>query len=220
LSLAGRIFPAPHGCAVQRAVSRVDVQTAGVATRGTRVNPIICQNCLTPQPEKPASVPRPTNCFNCRQPLQTAQTGPTGRPLLEMHDYSHETEAAALHQQASKAAGAMLLVALVQFLAGAIFYFVPDRRFVDSQQSFVTGFVLGIGVLYLLFYFWALAQPLPAAFTGLTIYLLMLVADTIYDPSSLWRGIVVKIVVVLMLWRAIAAAMRYRSIIAANPSLA
>lgn len=84
------------------------------------------------------------------------------------------------------------------------------RAAVDAEVTiaFVQAFVLG-GIMILLF-LWARRSPVPAFVTALCVFVVVTVVATVIEPSSLLKGIPVKILTVLLLLAGIKAALASR----------
>lgn len=80
------------------------------------------------------------------------------------------------------------------------------RRVVDRSEVLVIAFPVGLGLVFIGLFFWARRSPLPALMTALVLFVTVHVADAVLDPAALYRGIVMKVVVVLALLGGIRAA--------------
>lgn len=123
-----------------------------------------------------------------------------------------------LRKESRKAAGALLLVAILQVVFGTFLLFIMPNLLVSSEEAvlppavYVT--VYGLGVVFFGLYLWARKQPLPAAIVGLVLFISMHLLDALVDPSALLRGVIVKVFIVLILVRAVSAGARYRQLLA------
>lgn len=63
--------------------------------------------------------------------------------------------------------------------------------------------------------FWARKAPLPAAITGLCIYLVLLVVNLIVDPATLLQGVVIKGLFIAAMVKTITSAMTERTLMKA-----
>jgi hypothetical protein len=54
--------------------------------------------------------------------------------------------------------------------------------------------------------FWSRKAPLPAAITGLSLYLVILVVNFVIEPSTLFKGMVVKVLFIMAMLKAISSA--------------
>ena len=62
-------------------------------------------------------------------------------------------------------------------------------------------FVLLTALVFLAFGLWTKKKPYTAILAALIFYGLLLLADAIYDPTSLLRGVIMKIFIVVYLIR-------------------
>lgn len=126
-------------------------------------------------------------------------------------------------KQATKAAAPLLFVAVIQFvmamvlvgmlLAGPESALPKSEQFQQFLKPVVVGFVIGIGFIFLLLYLWARKNPFPAAIVGLVFYITVHLLDVLADPKSIFRGALLKIIVITLLVKAIAAGARHRRLI-------
>jgi len=109
--------------------------------------------------------------------------------------------------EVKKAQSAMLLVAVVQMIA--IVFLV----LMNSADTITTVVMVVIAALFFGLWAWAKHNPLAAAIAGLVVFVSLHLADAIADPTALLRGVVLKIVVVVMLVRAISAGIKHREFV-------
>lgn len=127
-------------------------------------------------------------------------------------------QAEELARHARKASGALIVVGILQAVFGTFLVVmagvIAARQ--DAEQDFSVGataiVVYGIAVLFLGLGLWARRNPLPAAITGLVVFVTVHALDAVADPTALIRGIVVKVIIVLILIRAVSAGTRYQAL--------
>jgi hypothetical protein len=117
-----------------------------------------------------------------------------------------------LHKQAKKAAGALLAVAVIQAVVGPLQVLLvlgnaPARL---RNAAFVEVFT--IAFVFFVIFLWARKQPLPAAIVGLVLFITLQVIYGILDPTNLFKGILLKIIIIAILVNAIQAGVKYRQI--------
>lgn len=127
-----------------------------------------------------------------------------------------------LWKRARAAFGALLAVAIMLTLGTAIMAAIaawgppPGRdALIDTDDAKATALVLG--VLASLFYacaVWARKQPLPAAISGLTLYMTLNIIGAVANPLSLLEGWPIKIIVTLILIKAVSAGIMHRRVAA------
>lgn len=113
-------------------------------------------------------------------------------------------EAEVMLLEVKKAQGALAVVAGLQLL-GAVFMFVSKS--VDGTTFAV---MLGIAAVFAGLWAWAKSNPLAASIAGLVVFVTVHGADAVVDPKALLNGIVVKVIVVVVLGRAIGAGIKHR----------
>jgi hypothetical protein len=158
-----------------------------------------CESCGESFPETDVSRPRVVSGSD------VASTE-TGRSL----------QADQLKQQSRKAAGALLAVAILQVIFGTFMYLVARNEVANNPELTVDraaiGTVYGVGGLFFALYLWARKNPLPAAIVGLVIFVSLHLLDAVLDPTAIARGIIVKIIIIVVLIKAIQAGVRHRTI--------
>lgn len=158
-------------------------------------------------------------CESCGKALPTQE--PAGPRIVTGADMAtteagQELQSRELAKQARKAAGALLAVAILQAIFGTIILFgmgafaddAPD----NGINAAVIGSVYGIAVVFFALYLWARKSPLPAAIVGLVVFVSLHSFEAVVDPTSLGRGIIVKIIIIVVLVKAIQAGIQYRKL--------
>jgi len=145
-------------------------------------------------------------CPSCGKAVSSGSTGPrvVEREELASTEAGIKLQAEGLRKEAHKAFVCLLVVAILQLVAAAIFYALSPALL---QVSVVVGI---IGVLFFGLAFWARRSPFPAAITGLVILVTLWALDAIADPATVAQGLLVKIIIIVVLVRAIQAGARYR----------
>jgi hypothetical protein len=121
-----------------------------------------------------------------------------------------------LRKQSRKAAGALLAVAILQCLFGVLLLVVGRAMLGGAQDveldRLVFVVVFAIGLIFFGLFWWARHNPLPAAITGLVLFVTVHLLDALADPTALARGIIVKVIIIVVLARAISAGVRHRKL--------
>lgn len=81
-----------------------------------------------------------------------------------------------------------------------------------SGLTLVGGIVAGIGLVFLGLAAWATTAPFPAAVTGLVLYVTLTVVDAIADPTAIFRGIIIKVLIIAALAKAVQAGLEHRNL--------
>ena len=155
-----------------------------------------CESCGKALPSAVSSSPRVTSAAG-----GFAGTG-VGRTL----------QAAELHKQAKKAAGALLAVAILQTVVGAIVLVALGNTVPAPLRNAAMVQVFGIAAVFFGLYAWARKQPLPAAIVGLIVYVTLNLIYGIMNPETLVQGIIVKLIIIGVLVSAIQAGVKYRQL--------
>ncbi|MDB5206812.1 MAG: hypothetical protein JWR72_1887 [Flavisolibacter sp.] len=90
----------------------------------------------------------------------------------------------------------LYIIAALQVGVGIYEYVTTD----DKNLALIAGGLdAGIGILFLLFAVWSYKKPAPAFITALITFLVIHIALSVLDPTHLYRGIILKILVVIAL---------------------
>lgn len=84
----------------------------------------------------------------------------------------------------------------------------------DEMDELAYRISVGVQIFFVLAFagmaFWSKYHPFAALVTALSFYSLILMADVIFDPTSLVKGIIIKIIVIVLLIRGISNAREAR----------
>ncbi|MEW6249262.1 MAG: zinc ribbon domain-containing protein [Planctomycetota bacterium] len=155
-------------------------------------------------------------CTTCGKALPSAAPGgPRVVDDSELQTAAGRTlRGAELQKQLKKASGALLAVAILQAVFGGLL-FVIGGALLGGEGKLPPAVFVGVFVIAAIFfglYIWARRSPFPAALAGLVVYLTVHLLDAIADPTTLVRGLIVKIIIILILVRAISAGAKYRAL--------
>ena len=120
---------------------------------------------------------------------------------------AYQEEAELLRRQAKNASGWLMVVAGLQGASGALYSLTRGGEF-----DIVVGASMAMVVLFLGLAIWARRNPAAASIVTLVLLGSMWLVEAIADPTSLFRGIIIKIIVIVVLTRAIKAGIRYREL--------
>jgi heme A synthase len=173
--------------------------------------PATCPHCGTANP------PGAAFCASCGKAVPPAVTS---RPRVVSHasaelagtGVGQVVQAEQLRKQANRAATALLWVAILQAVFGAIVVASLPADLDSSERSIVMVMVFGVAAIFLALYVWARKQPLPAAILGLVLFVTLHAVAALEDPKELPRGLLVKVFVIVILARAIQAGVKYRQL--------
>ena len=141
-----------------------------------------------------------------------------------------------LRKEASKAANALLVVAVLQTIGAAVvfvmFYNLGARTMARFNLTAIYMPVFGLAALFWGLYLWARVNPLPAAIVGLVVYVTVWIVDALMTAAVLARtqqagrpgagggvaggvfgGIGLRIIIIVMLVRAIQAGALHRKLL-------
>lgn len=131
--------------------------------------------------------------------------GASVESVAEREREADEIEAAFLLEQVKKARTALLVVAVLQVIGTVAFAALQQ---VDGAA---TATMASIAVVFFGLAWWCKKNPFAASIVGLVVFVTVHLADAIVDPSAIVRGIIVKVIVIVVLVRAIGAGLKYRA---------
>jgi hypothetical protein len=103
-------------------------------------------------------------------------------------------------------------VAILQTIGTVLVYFLLRDAMNEPEAKMILAALCGAAVVFYLLAFWARRNPLPAAIVGLVLIVTLWVADALLDPAAATRGIIIKIIIVVVLIRAIRAGVQHRQL--------
>jgi hypothetical protein len=159
-------------------------------------------------------VPEGEFCEKCGKALPSvAPTGPrvvTG-PALASTAAGRDLQTKDLRKKSGQAFGALLAIAIIQAIFGAVLYFALTRNHADPKAvRIVLAVIWGVGAFFFILSLWARSNPLPAAIVGLVVYVTIMTVDAVLAPETIGNGIVVKILIIAVLIKAVQAGVQYR----------
>jgi hypothetical protein len=129
------------------------------------------------------------------------------------------------HKQAMKAANALLAVAIIQTILGGVVYAIMASNPRAQGMSVSLVVIFGVAALFWGLYIWARKNPLPAAIVGLAVYATLSLIDFVAGFAAManssgsdtalnnpLRGIVMKIIIIVVLVKAIQAGLLHRKL--------
>ena len=154
-------------------------------------------------------------CEQCGKVIAVAASGPrvVHGGKVAATGVGRDLQATALAATAKKAAGALLAVAILQAIAGTVMVYAAKKAAVAGTDLTVLYVVVyGVAAVFFGLYLWARRNPLPAAISGLVVFLTLHGLEAVSDPESIAKGILVKIIIIVVLARAISAGMKHRAL--------
>jgi hypothetical protein len=124
-----------------------------------------------------------------------------------------------LKRETRKASTALLIVAILQGVFGPLALQLaksqaerqnPGMEYHIQPIGYVIVFGLAAG--FFLLWIWSRFNPLPAAIVGLILFVSVHALDAVGDPSAILRGIIMKVVVIVLLIKGIAAGVQHRKL--------
>ncbi len=157
-------------------------------------------------------------CEQCGMALPTAQGGQprvVEGSAIATSAVGQDLQTDELAKKSRSAWGALLAVAILQVIGGIAIYALLNSQGGPAAKGapMVLFVMLGIGALFFGLAIWARKDPFPAAIAGLVVFVTLHLIEAVMDPPSLVRGIIVKVIVIVVLVNAIKAGAQHREIL-------
>ena len=180
------------------------------------MSPIACPHCQSENPDGAEF------CEQCGKAVPSSTpSGPrvVSGEVIAATSIGQNLQADLLRKAAGKAAGALFIVAGLTVLGGVLLYALGKRLGLSASDLNATLIVnLVLAGIFAALGFWARVNPLPGAIVGLVLFVSILVLNAVLDPASIVAGWLVKIIVVVVLTKAIQAGVKHRQLRGQMPS--
>jgi UDP-N-acetylmuramyl pentapeptide phosphotransferase/UDP-N-acetylglucosamine-1-phosphate transferase len=123
------------------------------------------------------------------QPHPTAESPESS--IFQESDYSM----AGYDKHIRNARNMLFIVAGVQLVAG--FFSVKDQE--EPGKTISIAIVVGVALIFAGLAFWTKKKPFAALLTALILYGSLLILDAIFEPSSIIKGIILKVAIIVSL---------------------
>ncbi|MBL9212372.1 MAG: hypothetical protein JNL92_18065 [Opitutaceae bacterium] len=122
-------------------------------------------------------------------------TPPSPPPVPSSLHYSTEKPAA----KRGNGSGWILALALIQFIGGLVMYAMMISKVPASDPGAIGVLITTVGLAAIFFglWVWGRQHPFPALLTALIVFVTFHLLDAVFDPLSLLRGILMKIVIIV-----------------------
>jgi hypothetical protein len=131
-----------------------------------------------------------------------------------MNNRNYNLYELSLFQKKIRSARNTLYVLASLFVLSGIFFYSTSEEYANPLALLITFLV--IAGIYVGLAVWTKKQPLPAIVSGLLLFVILQLVSVIEDPSYLFKGIIIKIVVVVYLVKGIRAATGARDLVKAH----
>lgn len=176
---------------------------------------VVCRKCRSVESAEQ------TYCTNCGEPLKgamkTSRTRTSGSGLGSLVDDQHR-------KHIRRARIAIMFVAVVTLLFAIFKWYMLEKEIAEVQASsymvvdqavvaqnrLIIGVTFAIGLIFMSLFFWAKTNPFGAALTALIIYITDLIVSVGLDPKNLARGLLVKIIIIIVLANGVKSGLAYK----------
>ncbi len=139
-------------------------------------------------------------CTNCGYPEFGSISDKATFNSNEVQNYYKLKEAP---KKIKSARTSLFVISGISFLYGLIMFFSND-----DSASLITSAILSI--IYLVLGYWSQQKPLIALVLGLLVYLTIMVLNGIIEPSTIYKGIIIKVLIIAYLGKGINSALHLR----------
>lgn len=153
-----------------------------------------CSNCDEP------IVGKPKFCVNCGFPENGTEQEKSKFIAEKAILRSKQREAP---KRIKSARNTLFIIGGIQLVFSLFIYFMQD-----DTAELIAGAV--VFVIYLLLGFWSQKKPLIALILGLLVYLTLIGLAAMVDPSTLAKGIIMKVIIIAFLGKGINSALELR----------
>lgn len=115
---------------------------------------------------------------------------PQEESIFQESDYSME----GYDKHIRRARNILFIIAGVQLLG---FFSIKDEE--EPARSIETGIILLFVLLFAGLAFWTKKKPFAALLTALILYGSLLILDAVFDPSTIYKGLILKIAIIVSL---------------------
>lgn len=139
-------------------------------------------------------------CQSCGFPLKGTQEEQDN--FIYNRNYKH-LELEGLNKKI-KSAGTTLYVLSGLFIVYGLIMFAVNSGNDSSSPLLITNGILSI--IFLLLGFWSKSKPVAAIISGLSLYALIQILNVIVEPTSILKGIIIKIAIIAYLIKGLQSA--------------
>ena len=90
-------------------------------------------------------------------------------------------------------------------VSGLVMLMIMRDQLTPDGQKLLMGTHAGLFVIHVGLYLWARRAPLAAAVVALVLFLTLHIANAVLDPSQIYKGVLIKVLFVVVLVKAIQA---------------
>ncbi|ATC65261.1 hypothetical protein CMV30_15600 [Nibricoccus aquaticus] len=92
--------------------------------------------------------------------------------------------------------GWILALAILQAIGGIVVFAITQGSVEPHVAGIMLVFLLGLSAIYVGLWIWGKKAPFAALLTALIIFLTVHLLDAVFEPANLFRGIIVKVILV------------------------
>lgn len=148
---------------------------------------IICKHCSHP------NLKDAIYCESCGKEINEIELSAADRIIAEDQK-----------KKMKQAGTTLLVVAIIQIVVGTLLGGISNF---ETEQ--LIG-IYGIGIVFFGLYFWSRKSPFPAVVAGLIIFITVHLIDGIVDPNQIYKGLIMKVIVLIFLIKGVSAGLEYR----------
>src|SRR5688500_11951226 len=117
-----------------------------------------------------------------------------------------ELHIAAFHQPALESARKWILAAGITYVVSAFLVTAIARdAMLDEDRNLLFGVAFALSAIHIGLWWWAKTAPFPAAVVALVLFITVQLINAAMDPSTLYKGFLIKILFLVALIKAVQA---------------
>lgn len=145
-------------------------------------------------------------CSKCRFPLTGSDE--EQKQFLSKRSYQ-KSELKELSKKTKNAQTTLYVLAGLFFVIGVIYYFLNGQNDI-AFVVLITNLILTAEFLAL--GGWSKSRPVASIISGLVLYVLVQILSSIDDPANIFKGIIIKVVIIVYLIKGLISAMEVERI--------
>jgi hypothetical protein len=142
-------------------------------------------------------------CHRCDERLSAGAGYCDACGARVIDDVDREWKRTQLEPHLKQGRQALVAMAVIYALTGIVFALI-----LDAPAVLVVN--LALSAIHFGLWRWAFSSLLPAVVTALALFVTVHAAEAIIDPSSIVRGIILKVIILVVLYRAVRAGLEAR----------
>ncbi|MFT7578954.1 MAG: hypothetical protein ACI9MR_000616 [Myxococcota bacterium] len=104
----------------------------------------------------------------------------------------------------------ILITGVMYAVMGLIYYAMYAKHLSGQGKAILLGTNLGLFAIHVGLWLWAKTSPFPAAVVALVLFVTLHTAEAVIDPSTITSGIIIKVIFLVVLFKAVSSGLEVR----------